>query len=236
MTTTEDIGTILSLLIAIIFIIFILICITPNSNKRVSKKSKKNRKKKCVKLATKNNFGLVDTKNGNYIFTIENGILGILSKKGNYFSNSKSKVLTSPCGEMIVENIYVHRSNKQRTIYKCIENDDVELIITNDTVMCKNLDNFPGITNVRSAIKPKRSPKKKIEKLKRKTKKKPEKTKKDSSDETICKICFEKKISTVLLNCGHAGLCSDCLSNKDLNNCPFCRKEITTFIRNVILQ
>lgn len=44
-------------------------------------------------------------------------------------------------------------------------------------------------------------------------------------DNVSCPICFEKKINTALIPCGHC-FCSDCI-NQSLQ-CYFCRKQIQT--------
>jgi len=48
-----------------------------------------------------------------------------------------------------------------------------------------------------------------------------------------CKICFEKKIDVVVLECGHLAICSSCVKN--VNKCPICRKAITR-VQQVYLQ
>lgn len=46
----------------------------------------------------------------------------------------------------------------------------------------------------------------------------------------LCCICFDAKINSVLLTCGHAVTCLNCSYN--INKCPICRSEIT--LRNKI--
>jgi len=50
------------------------------------------------------------------------------------------------------------------------------------------------------------------------------------SDTLACKICFEKQINTVLLECGHAALCSDCAKAITGQPCPFCRRPVSRVI------
>ena len=78
---------------------------------------------------------------------------------------------------------------------------------------------------------------KKAKKEKEKKEKKSKKEKKASSsapsdDATTCKVCFAKKIDTVILECGHRVICGDCgkaLSEKH-SPCPMCRREITRLV------
>lgn len=44
-----------------------------------------------------------------------------------------------------------------------------------------------------------------------------------------CKICFENKVNTVLIRCGHMGVCLDC--SRQLDKCPICRSEIDQVIQ-----
>lgn len=53
----------------------------------------------------------------------------------------------------------------------------------------------------------------------------------------ICNICMERKISTVIVDCGHRCLCVTCCQSykdKEKNKevcCPICRKKITRIIK-----
>ncbi|KAH3764862.1 hypothetical protein Pelo_3285 [Pelomyxa schiedti] len=49
----------------------------------------------------------------------------------------------------------------------------------------------------------------------------------DSTD--LCKICYEKKIDTVVLECGHSFACMQCASS--LRVCSVCRKDIVRVIK-----
>eukprot|EP00743_Colponemidia_sp_Colp-15_P008945 GILK01009761.1.p1 GENE.GILK01009761.1~~GILK01009761.1.p1 ORF type:complete len:735 (+),score=145.25 GILK01009761.1:27-2231(+) len=57
------------------------------------------------------------------------------------------------------------------------------------------------------------------------------------SDGNTCKICFERAINTVLLECGHQVACSVCadalLNSSNANNkiCPVCRAPISRVVR-----
>merc|ERR1719428_1651145 len=44
-------------------------------------------------------------------------------------------------------------------------------------------------------------------------------------DHEECQICFHREIDTILLPCGHAGLCARDAASLQL--CPFCRTVIT---------
>ena len=56
---------------------------------------------------------------------------------------------------------------------------------------------------------------------------------KDESEDTnsrICQICYDKKINSIFLPCGHAKTCEEC-ATKIKNSgkpCPYCRKAIST--------
>lgn len=55
----------------------------------------------------------------------------------------------------------------------------------------------------------------------------------DSSDDIdekqVCKICWEREIDCVLLECGHMATCLIC--GKKCNDCPICRQNITRCVR-----
>ena len=46
----------------------------------------------------------------------------------------------------------------------------------------------------------------------------------------ICKICFEREINTVILDCHHRFICYDC-SLKFEKNCPACKGEIKRILK-----
>lgn len=50
-------------------------------------------------------------------------------------------------------------------------------------------------------------------------------------DRHLCKVCFEREINTVLLDCKHRAVCDRCLAQ--LQNCPCCRTAITKTVRSV---
>lgn len=56
---------------------------------------------------------------------------------------------------------------------------------------------------------------------------------KDESEDMLCKICMEKKVSIVILPCGHLCLCTSCTSSLK-NECPFCRKPFRGYVRAFI--
>jgi len=49
-------------------------------------------------------------------------------------------------------------------------------------------------------------------------------------DDTLCKICFEKPINTVLLECGHSALCGGCAQAITGHPCPFCRRPVSRVV------
>ena len=50
------------------------------------------------------------------------------------------------------------------------------------------------------------------------------------SSTLMCKICLEKDIAVTLAPCGHRGLCEECVEHVIGGPCPFCRKDVLTFI------
>ncbi|KAG9509811.1 E3 ubiquitin-protein ligase rififylin [Fragariocoptes setiger] len=51
----------------------------------------------------------------------------------------------------------------------------------------------------------------------------------DLDDENMCKICMEREINCVLLECGHYFTCVPC--GKKLSECPICRQMIRRVVR-----
>jgi hypothetical protein len=51
-------------------------------------------------------------------------------------------------------------------------------------------------------------------------------------DDGICTICFTEQANTVLLDCGHGGICLNCAidSMKKNNHCLFCRAKVVQII------
>jgi len=48
-------------------------------------------------------------------------------------------------------------------------------------------------------------------------------------DTDTCKICFEKTIDSVILECGHSAICMEC--SKGLRTCPICRQPILRIVK-----
>lgn len=48
-------------------------------------------------------------------------------------------------------------------------------------------------------------------------------------DSNLCKVCFENKVDSVILECGHSISCFSC--GRSLRICPICRRPITRVIR-----
>eukprot|EP00746_Dinoflagellata_sp_MGD_P009881 gnl/MRDRNA2_/MRDRNA2_120223_c0_seq1.p1 gnl/MRDRNA2_/MRDRNA2_120223_c0~~gnl/MRDRNA2_/MRDRNA2_120223_c0_seq1.p1 ORF type:complete len:810 (+),score=147.23 gnl/MRDRNA2_/MRDRNA2_120223_c0_seq1:113-2542(+) len=66
-------------------------------------------------------------------------------------------------------------------------------------------------------------------------KKKKNKSNKDGDDDMaqLCKVCFEKPIDTVILECGHQIVCDGC--SKQIGSlCPLCRQTITKICRTFV--
>lgn len=47
-------------------------------------------------------------------------------------------------------------------------------------------------------------------------------------DENVCKICYERDINCVLLECGHLCSCIEC--GRRLRDCPICRRFISRIV------
>ena len=45
-----------------------------------------------------------------------------------------------------------------------------------------------------------------------------------TDEEDLCYVCYESKADSMLLPCGHLGLCLTCV--KQLSRCPLCRAKI----------
>jgi E3 ubiquitin-protein ligase RNF34 len=54
-------------------------------------------------------------------------------------------------------------------------------------------------------------------------------TKKRVDESDVCKICMEKLMDCVLLECGHMVSCTEC--GKQLAECPVCRQNIVRMVR-----
>merc|ERR1712151_148797 len=45
----------------------------------------------------------------------------------------------------------------------------------------------------------------------------------------LCKICYEREIDTVILDCNHRAVCARCLDQ--VSACPLCRVPITKIVQ-----
>jgi len=50
----------------------------------------------------------------------------------------------------------------------------------------------------------------------------------DDDDKDMCVICWERKVNTLLLECGHRALCLECSAIQD---CPICRQPIARVVK-----
>ena len=55
------------------------------------------------------------------------------------------------------------------------------------------------------------------------------KSPKNLKEEETCKVCYDAKINSVLIRCGHMAVCMEC--SQQLEKCPICRKEIIDVIQ-----
>jgi len=58
-------------------------------------------------------------------------------------------------------------------------------------------------------------------------------------DSNLCKICFDRRINTVIIPCGHMALCSECSEKirQDLRgtaNCPICKSPFVDIIKTYV--
>ena len=51
----------------------------------------------------------------------------------------------------------------------------------------------------------------------------------NKEDLEICKICMERKIDCVILDCGHLCICKNCAQYLVCPICPICRQHIARF-------
>jgi hypothetical protein len=155
------------------------------------------------------------------ILSVSNGELIIITKHGTFKSNEENKVLERIGDKAIVENLYVDRKLKDKTIYKSIEDDSFELILYKTELWCKNYKKFPELKLSGVKKQEKIYPKRKAEKV-------------TDKQDISCKICFENEINTIILDCKHSCICSKC-AKLDLKKCPICRKKITKGISDFFL-
>lgn len=55
---------------------------------------------------------------------------------------------------------------------------------------------------------------------------KPQKADSDQQVDLVCKVCMDKIINVVLIPCGHATACSNCVRQIPNRQCPICRQVI----------
>lgn len=48
-------------------------------------------------------------------------------------------------------------------------------------------------------------------------------------EKNVCNVCMERKINTVILECGHSSLCMECAT--PLVDCPICRSKIVRIVK-----
>ena len=54
-----------------------------------------------------------------------------------------------------------------------------------------------------------------------------EKIRREVNPDLLCSICFERRINTILIPCGHT-FCKDCLQSYNTKTCFICRDDIET--------
>ncbi len=54
-----------------------------------------------------------------------------------------------------------------------------------------------------------------------------------AQEEVACALCFDAKADTVLMECGHGGICFRCGSKllRLKGNCPMCRESVALILR-----
>ena len=50
-------------------------------------------------------------------------------------------------------------------------------------------------------------------------------------EKRLCKVCYDKNIDTVLLECGHRVICHTCMETLNEKVCPCCRQPISRWVR-----
>ncbi|CAF0863133.1 unnamed protein product [Didymodactylos carnosus] len=53
----------------------------------------------------------------------------------------------------------------------------------------------------------------------------------EESDSDMCKICWEKQIDCVFIECGHLIACTSCGNDFYMKECPMCRQTVTRIIK-----
>lgn len=56
----------------------------------------------------------------------------------------------------------------------------------------------------------------------------------DDDDRFMCKVCMERKIDTVILECGHQALCSSCMQAHKWESCPICSKAVARIVKTYL--
>jgi hypothetical protein len=179
-----------------------------------------------VVLGSRKNPSVLTMEDRSFTFKVNNGKLTLISDNGVFINDSKSNVLKRADDGAVVENFYISKDKN----YKCFDDDDFEFTIMNEGVMCKKFEKFPK-------LKVSLPPKKEV-KFEEPTQK-AEPVKEDFPEELVCKICFENKINTMVLDCAHCCMCSNCarqILSKKKRECPICKKEIKKGIKDMFLS
>lgn len=53
----------------------------------------------------------------------------------------------------------------------------------------------------------------------------------DEEEDNMCKVCFEKELNSVVMDCGHVCMCFECASKPNMQKCPICREQIIKVVR-----
>eukprot|EP01084_Bolivina_argentea_P116262 206602_1 len=56
----------------------------------------------------------------------------------------------------------------------------------------------------------------------------------NENDQSMCGLCIDNKINTVIIPCGHQYHCASCIENYQPDSCPICRNVINQIIRTFL--
>jgi len=165
----------------------------------------------------------------NFVFRLTDGKMSIKQGSGNFVTTNSNNVLVEETTNRRVENFFVSKETEYYVHYKCFEYERFKIIVYDSKIEIENFDLFPKF---------KMSGKRSIEEPEMPTvkRRKIEKSDKDTPEELICKVCFENKVNTCIIDCGHTCLCSECIATimNDTKKCPICRKEVVKGMQTVI--
>ena len=165
----------------------------------------------------------------NFVFRLTDGKMSIKQGSGNFVTTNSNNVLVEEMSNRRVENFFVSKETEYYVHYKCFEYDRFKVIVYDSKIEIEYFNLFPKF---------KMSGKRLLEEPKLPTvkRRKIQKADKDTPEELFCKVCFDNKVNTCIIDCGHTCLCSECIATimNDTKKCPICRKKIVKGMQAVI--